>query len=71
MLDYVTIHPGVQTVLLLMLGAIAIVFAIGFNVRRGMLAGDTEKQHDHERKIEMMNIERLQLIDGRKAEDIG
>lgn len=70
MLDYLARFESVQDILMLGFVFAVCTFAIGYNARRAMLVKDTEKENDHRRKIEMINIEdRRKLIES-KAEAV-
>lgn len=65
MLNYITNFEGAQNILVLSLGLVAAIFAVGFNVRRGMLVEDVKAENDMRRKIEWHNIEARKAIEAR------
>jgi len=65
MLNYITQFEGAHNILVLSVGLVAVIFAVGFNVRRGMLVEDVKAEHDMRRKIEWHNIEVRKAIEAR------
>lgn len=66
MLNYISTFESVHVASIIGLGVIAIIFSVGFNVRRGLLVEDVKAEHEMRRKIEWKNIEDRKVIEGKR-----